>query len=163
MKTSITILFAAASILFNGCDQPISEYSPAGPDEKEIISVLTRYQDAKNRHDLERVLSFLHDNGDYTFGCGIRVSKAELKSALPGFWAEMNSEKLAVVPLSHECLNGDYYRHGEFKNLELKVSKDTAKARVMFTQKFSSSLLLYFSLARENDQWLITRTEWGFS
>jgi hypothetical protein len=32
------------------CDGPIEDYVPLNPDEKEIVTVLAQYQDAKTRH-----------------------------------------------------------------------------------------------------------------
>ena len=154
-------LILTAVAVFSGCDRSISEYRAGNEAEREIISVLTQYQDAKNQFDMEKLLFLLHDKGKFSFACGMMVSKSELKKVLPVFWAEMTSEKLGIVPMAHECLNGDYYKSGELKNPEIRIHNDTAKATVRFTKRFSSSLLLYFSMVRENDRWLITRTEWG--
>lgn len=154
-------LIITAVVIFSGCDHSISEYRTENEDEREIISILIQYQDAKNKFDIKKLLSFLHDKGKFSFACGMMVSKAELKRVLPGFWAEMNSGKLGVVPMAHECLNGDYYKSGELKNPEIKINNNTAEATVRFTKRFSSSLLLYFSMVREKNHWMITRTEWG--
>ncbi len=89
------------------------------------------------------------------------LSKAELKERLPEFWEQMRFDKLAVVPLAHECLNGDYYSSAVLKEPIIEVTGNTDRARVWFTKRFSSSLLLFLSLAREEEKWLIPHTEWG--
>jgi len=89
--------------IVSSCDAFISEYVPENRDEREIISILIQYQDAKNQFDIEKLLSFLHDKGEFSFACGIMISKTELKEVLPVFWTRMRSEKLAVVPMAHEC------------------------------------------------------------
>ncbi|WP_022669077.1 hypothetical protein [Desulfospira joergensenii] len=157
---ALFILLAACAMGL-GCDTPISEYRPKAPVEKEILPILIEFQEARNHYDIKRLLPLLHDRGQFSFGCGIMVSKAELEKMLPEFWAKMRSEKLAVVPLAHECLNGDYYPSGVLKEPIIKINGNTAKARVWFTKRFSSSLLLFFNLVREDGKWVIIRTEWG--
>ena len=81
---------------------------------------------------------------------------------LPGFWTVLRSGDTAVIPLVHECINGDYYESGAFNNPEIEVNDETAYAKVLFTNGVCR-VLLNFSMCRENDRWLITRTEWGES
>lgn len=144
-----------------GCDTPISEYNPKTPEEAAIISVLIKYQKAKNEHAIKKLMPLLHDRGEFSYACGIMISKEELKARLPEFWERMRLDKLAVVPLAHECLNGDYYSSAVLKEPIVEVTGNTARARVWLTKRFSSSLLLFLNLVREDEQWLITHTEWG--
>jgi len=144
------------------CDAPIAQYEPISPDEKEIVSVLIQYQDARNRFDLQRLLPLLHEKGEFTFQCGMMVSKRKLKEKLPGFWAELQSGDSAVIPLVHECINGDYYHTGRLNNPQIDIHEDKALATVLFT-KGVCRVLFYVAMRRENDRWLITRTEWGES
>ena len=167
MKTNKTICLSYLLIIFalvisSCCDSSISEYKPKNRDEKEIISLLIKYQDAKNNIDIEQLLSFLHDQGEFTFQCGRMVSKSVLREELPSFWADIQSGNAAVFPIVHECINGDYYKSGELNNPLIVINNDTAEATVLFTNGVCR-VLLYFSLLRENDRWLIIRTEWGHS
>jgi hypothetical protein len=138
------------------------EYVPDNEEEKEIISVLFQYQEAKNNFDLYRLLSFLHEKGEFSFACGLMISKNELQSVLPDFWADIQSKNKITVPYAHECLNGDYFESGELNNPKIKVNKETAEVSVLVTKGFSRVILLFW-LIRENNTWLITRTEWGRS
>jgi hypothetical protein len=145
-----------------GCDLPLEKYEPGSQDEHEIVSVLIGYQEARNRFDLERLLPLLHEKGEYSFQCGMMVSKSKLKKMLPGFWAEITSGNSAIIPLVHECINGDYYHTGKLNNPRIEIDNDKASATVLFT-KGVCRVPLYVALCRENDRWLITRTEWGDS
>jgi hypothetical protein len=148
--------------LFCCCDTPIDKYQPQDQDEKEILSVLIQYQNAKNHFEIDQLLSFLHENGKFSFQCGVMVSKVKLKELLPGFWAGIKAGNAAVFPMTHECVNGDYYKSGKLNNLQIEIGNDKAEVTVLFTKGFSR-VLQYFSMVRENDRWLITRTEWGHS
>ncbi|MBI9082270.1 MAG: nuclear transport factor 2 family protein [Desulfobacterales bacterium] len=151
-----------AMVLSSCCDTSIGKYEPKSQDEREIISLLNQYQDAKNHFDIERYLSLLHDKGEFTFECGRMVSKASLIKELPGFWTEIRTGNPAFIPMIHECINGDYYKSGELNNPRISINNHTAEATVLFI-KGISRVLLYVSMIRENDRWLITRTEWGQS
>ena len=144
------------------CDTSITEYEPKNQDEKEIISVLFQYQDAKNHFDLKRLLSFLDDKGEFSFACGLMISKTKLKEELPDFWVDIRSKNKIAIPYAHECLNGDYFESGELNNPIIKINNETAEVSVLVTKGFSR-VTLTFSLLRKNKQWLITRTEWGRS
>jgi len=143
-------------------DAPIEDYAPRGPAESEIIAVLGQYQEARNRFDLARLLPLLHEKGEFTFQCGMMVSKARLKDMLPGFWAELKAGNSAVIPLVHECINGDYFHTGRLNNPRIAIHGDEAQATVLFT-KGVCRILLHVTMRREDDRWLITRTEWGES
>ena len=151
-----------AFIFFCRCDSPIEKYASRNEDEKEIISVLIRYQNAKNRFDLKRLLSLLHENGEFSFQCGLMVSKAKLAKMLPEFWTGIKSGDASVFPMVHECINGDYYKSGRLNNPQIEINGNKAEATVLFA-KGLSRVLQYFSLLRENNRWLITRAEWGQS
>jgi hypothetical protein len=159
----IQVIFILACLSSSvGCDTSIVEYQPKNPDEQEILSLLFEYQDAKNNLDIDRLLLCLHDNGDFTFACGLRVTKNELRKVLPAYWDKVQSGDKSVVPLAHECLNGDYFISGELNNPKISITENTAEARVLVTSGFSR-VLLFLSIVREDNQWFITRTEWGRS
>lgn len=97
--TLILLFFTLA--LFCCCDTPIDRYEPKSEDEKEILSVLIEYQNAKNNFDLDQLLSLMHEKGKFSFQCGLMVSKSDLKELLPGYWAEIKSGNSAVIPITH--------------------------------------------------------------
>jgi hypothetical protein len=148
-------------LLFSSCsDSSIAEYEPNNQDEREITSLLIQYQEAKNHFNMARLLSFLHEKGEFSFECGRIVSKPVLKEVLPGLWTQIQSGNQAIIPIVHECINGDYFKSGELNNPRFEINNDTAEVSVLFTNGFCR-LPQYFSIIRENDRWLITRTEWG--
>ena len=159
LPTPIRPLIRAVILLaaLTACGPPHTQ----NPDENDIWAVLTQFQAAKNNRDLHALLPLLHPGGEFSFACGVRVSKTELARKLPGFWAELDRRKLGLVPLSHECLNGDYYPSGQLKDPVIAISGNEAMARVWFTKRLWSSLLLFVSLEKEAAGWRITRTEWG--
>lgn len=144
------------------CDASISLYECKNKDEKEIISVLIQYQDAKNNFDIKKLLSLLHENGIFTFQCLRMVTKVVLEEELPDFWADIQSGNAAVFPIVHECINGDYYKSGELNNPQIEINYNTTEVTVLF-KKGVCRVELYVSMLFENDRWLITRTEWGHS
>lgn len=157
-----TILLPLLCMIFwFGCGTRISDIQPKNQSEKEILSVLIEYQNAKNERDIDRLLDLLHSTGEFTYACGIMVSKAELRENLPSFWAELDNERLKNVPMAHECLNGDYYTTGILRDPEIIVSGESANVKVWFTRPLWSSLLQFFSLVREDGRWRITRIWWG--
>jgi hypothetical protein len=149
-------------LLSSGCDTSITKYAPQNQKEREIISLLIEYKEAKYNFEIEKLLILLHDRGEFTFQCGQMVSKTRLKELLPGLWAKLRSGDTAIIPLVHECINGDYYASGEFNNPEIEINDDTALANVLFTNGVCR-VPLFVKMLRENDRWLITRTEWGES
>jgi hypothetical protein len=73
MSLSCFLIFFAFSISCC-CDSSIEKYEPKNQDEKNI-SLLIQYQDAKNHFDIKRLLSLLHEKGEFSFQCGLMVSK----------------------------------------------------------------------------------------
>ncbi len=160
MKMKFFVLLMVIALAVSCFDSPIEKYEPKSQDEREIVSLLIQYQDARNHFDVERFLSFLHEQGQFSFQCGRMVSKDTLIEELPGFWAEVKSGNPGIIPITHECINGDYSKSGELSNPEIEINNDSAKATLMFSKGFLR-LLQHFTLLRENDQWLIVRTAWG--
>lgn len=165
MKMHPTILYACLLLVTGlniiACsDSPITEYVARDLDEEEIISVLTRYRDAKNHVDVDRFLSLLDDRGAFAFQCGRMVTKAVLKAELPGFWAAIQAGDATVFPIVHECINGDYYKTGELNNPQIQIKNDNATVTVLFTNGVCR-VPLHLSMIRKNDRWLINQTQWG--
>lgn len=154
------VLMLFASVISSCGDASITTYTPKNQDEGEIISLLIQYHDAKNRFDLEKLLSCLDDQGEFSFECGLMVSKTKLKNLLPIFWAELGSGNPAAIPLVHECINGNYYTSGELNNAEIEIKNGKAEVTVVFT-KGVCRVPFYLSMRQNKDRWLITRTEWG--
>jgi hypothetical protein len=162
MKIRLSYAWVILIIVSSCCDTSISKYEPKNQEEREIIALLIEYKMAKYHFEIEKLLPLLHDRGEFTFQCGRMLTKAGLKKELPGFWAKLRSGDTAIIPLVHECINGDYYESGEFNNPEIEINDDTALANVLFTNGVCR-VPLYVTILRENDRWLITRTEWGES
>jgi hypothetical protein len=163
LKSHLAYVAAIIPILLaSGCDTSITQYAPRNQAETEIVALLMEYKAAKYNFEIEKMLPLLHDMGEFTFQCGQMVSKTGLKEKLPEFWATLRSGDTAVIPLVHECINGDYYQSGEFNNPEIVIRDNTARADVLFTHGVCR-VILHFTLCRENDRWQITRTEWGES
>lgn len=154
-------LLVLCLIFWCGCGTPVSDIQPRNQSEREILSLLTLYQDAKNDRNMDGLMDLLHPAGEFSYGCGVMVSKAELAKNLPAFWAGLDKELLKTVPMAHECLNGDYYTTGILREPEIVVSGDRAHVTVWFTRPLWSSLLQFFNLTREEGTWRITRTWWG--
>ena len=69
MKTyknmGLSFFLITISLLMSSCgDISIAEYEPKNQDEREIISLLIQYQEAKNNFDVQKLLSVLHDKGN---------------------------------------------------------------------------------------------------
>lgn len=158
----VTFFLPVLSMIFwCGCGTQISDIQARNQTEREILSLLTVYQEAKNDRDMENLMVLLHPAGEFSYACGIMVSKAELAEMLPAFWAKLDNELLKTVPMAHECLNGDYYTTGILRDPEIIVSGNRANVKVWFTRPLWSSLLQFFNLVREEGNWRITRTWWG--
>jgi hypothetical protein len=160
IRMTYVLLVILPIIFCAGCDTSIMKYEPQNHGEREIISLLIEYKEAKYNFEIDKLLPLLHDRGEFNFQCGQMVSKTDLKEMLPGFWATLRSGDIAIIPLVHECINGDYYESGEFNNPVIEVRDSMARVNVLFTNGVCRAML-YFSLCCENDRWLITRTEWG--
>jgi hypothetical protein len=160
-KPGFLILSVCIAFVIISCgDIPMSEYQPKNQDEREIVSLLMKHQDAKNHFDIDKLLPLLHNEGKFSFECGRMISKRQLKTELPGFWADIKSGNTAIIPIVHECINGDYFKTGELNNPKIVIHSETARAAVLFTNGVCR-IEQYFSLVRENHKWLINRTEWG--
>jgi hypothetical protein len=139
---------------------PISKYEPVNQDERDIISMLIQYQEAKNNQDIERLLPLLHDNGEFALQCGRMVTKSVLKIELPAFWYDIHSGNATNFPIVHECINGELYKTGTLNNPKIHINNGISKTTVLFT-KGVCRVSFYVSMILENDRWWITRTEWG--
>ena len=142
------------------CSGPsLTEYQPKNEEEKEIISLLIQYQDAKINCSLNQFLSCLHEKGEYHFGRGFMVSKNELEESLPSFWAGLKSGSRVVYPMNREMITGNYIITGRFYNPQIEFKQDAAEV-IMTFMKWGWRLRHYISMIKENDQWLITRLDW---
>lgn len=160
-KLRAWICICALILPIYACQTPLSDYQARIPEEKEIVRILIEFQDAKNNRDMDRLLPLLHPDGEFTYACGIMVSKTDLAAKLPGFWEGLDSQLLGTVPMAHECLNGDYYTKGVLKEPEITISADNAQVKVWFTRRWWSSLLLFATLVKADGRWQILRTWWG--
>lgn len=137
----------------------LTEYTPTNRQEREIITLLLQYQEAKINSDLEPFLACLHEKGQYHFGRGRMVSKEQLKKMLPEFWAGIKSGNRKHYPMNREMITGNYVITGRFYNPQITVNQETAEVRALF-MKWGWRLHHYISMVKENDRWLIYRLDW---
>ncbi len=157
------LLFATLMILTLAfsCSEDIllEQYVPQNQREREIRSLLIRYQDAKNRFDLEQFIACLHDQGLYSFRSGAMISKEKLKELLPDFWAALKAGNSEIYPITHECFTGDHFLSGQLMNPKIAIRGDTAKVTTMYTSGWWRQPH-YISLVRDNGRWLIKHLDW---
>ena len=153
------VLLFVLSWFFSCSRSPLTEHVPKNPEEKKIIDLLIRYQDAKINCNLERFMACLHEQGLYQLAGGSLISKNELKGRLPLFWAGLQSGSPAIYPINREMITGDYFRTGRFYDSQIVINGDTAHATVTFV-KWGWHLDHYITMRREKDGWLILRLDW---
>lgn len=142
------------------CSKPsLEEYIPKNENEKKIISLLIRYQDAKINCDLEKYLACLHDRGTFYFGRGALLSKNELRESLPVFWDGLKSGSREFYPMNRELITGDYILTGKFYNPQIVINDGSAEVVTTF-MKWGWKSGLHLSMVEENGRWLITKTDW---
>jgi len=142
------------------CSNPsLEEYIPQNQDEKKIISLLIRYQDAKINCDLENFLACLHDKGTFCFGRGVLLTKNELRESLPAFWEGLKSGSREFYPMNREMITGDYILTGRFYDPQIAINNESAEV-VMTFMKWGWKSGLHISMVEENGRWFITKTDW---
>ncbi len=151
---SLVFFFAYASGI------PIDEYIPQSKEEVEIIDLLTKFQEAKQKFDSPKYLSCLDENGRFMFGGHLMVSKKELSALLPDFWKRLRENDAHVKPMCRENLNGNFF-NGSFFNPLISIDNNSAKVTLTFqTPIVRWRTLLFLMLIKENGVWLITQYEW---
>jgi hypothetical protein len=157
--TKIFLLSLIISLNISCSNPSLEEYIPKNPDEKKIISLLIRYQEAKINCDLENFMVCLHDKGTFYFGRGVLLSKIELRESLPVFWDGLKSGSRQFYPINREMITGDYILTGRFYNPQIRINDESAEV-VMTFMKWGWRLGHHISVVKENGQWLITKTDW---
>ena len=91
--TPYQLCFFCIFIILSACSNtPIEDYLPKDQEEKNIMALLVRYQEARKRFHLEQYLGCLHEQGSYHHASRVMLSKKALAEQLPGFWAELREE-----------------------------------------------------------------------
>jgi hypothetical protein len=138
MTRALLISLALSTLLlFNSCDSSIEKYNPTNDNEKEIISLLNTYCDARNSANLKKLQSIFHDDGVYISGDGGQFTKEKILETNPKDW------------LDHKV---------ELYNPEIKINGN--KAQVITLAKYFSGtykVTQYFDLVNDNNQWLIMK------
>ncbi len=137
----------------------LKAYPVKSQAEKAIIAVLTRYEAAKNRFDIEGYLAVLHPAGRYMLGGDAMVSKKRLAEHLPVFWEKLRSYDPNFFPITRESVNGNFFESGWFVNPKIRIAGDTAHVTMTFSKGFWH-LDHLVSLRREEGRWWIDRLDW---
>ena len=88
-------LILVPMILIFGCVPTLENYKPKNPNENEIKAVLMAYENAFNRHDIQGVLSTIHESAEIMTGTErLRVSKSDYAEILPKRFKALGSLKL---------------------------------------------------------------------
>ena len=118
----------------------LKDYKTENQDEKEILATLIGYEEAYNKHDAEKCLSYLCDEGRFRPGGAItKFSKKEYAVVLPSDFDNYESRI-------------DY-------NPKITISGD--KAYVDLQSDISIYTVDYkYTLKKEKDKWLILETDY---
>ncbi len=155
-----SMLLSAFLVFTCSCsDTSLENYTPGNHDETEIKSLLLKYQDAKNRHDLDQLLACFHERGRFSFQGGPLVTKEHIRKYIPGFWAGLKSGNPEFFPMNHEFFTGDYFLSGWIGTPQIAIEKNTAEVTAMFNSGWWDQRL-YISMLRENGRWSIIRLDW---
>jgi hypothetical protein len=139
---------------------PLSDYAPANTDEADIQSLLLRYQNAKNEHNVDGFLSCFTAGGRFMYSGHLMVTRDELKVLLPKYWANLRSGDLMVRPMCRENLNGNLF-NGRLFDPIITVDQDTDTVCATFvSSKVRWRTLLFLDLLNIDGRWYIDRLRW---
>lgn len=158
-KTVLTIIFFACILLTSCTKVSLNEYLSKNQEEREIISLLIRYQEAKNSSNIEQFLSILHDQGQYSY-FGKKVPKNTLKQRLPATWEKLETGEVLTNLINHEQITGHYFRNWKLYNPKFTIGNNTAIVTVMVQFNWWWSLRHSIRLIQENDRWVINELDW---
>ena len=153
------IIFLVFIIITSCSNVSLKEYISKNQEEREIISLLIQYEEAKNRSDAEQFLSLLHGQGHYSF-LDSKVSKDLLKKMLPKYWAKLETGEAPTFVINHEQITGDYFRTWSFDNPQITLSKNTATVTVMVKFNWWWGLRHHIRLIQDNGRWVINYSDW---
>ena len=150
----LTIIFFACILLTSCTKVSLNEYLSKNQEEREINSLLIRYQEAKNSSNIEQFLSLLHEQGQYSF-LDLKVSKDALKKMLSVSWAKLVAGEAPTYFINHEGMTGDYFRNWKLYNPKITIGNNTAIATVMVQFNWWWGLRHSIRLVQENGRWVI--------
>jgi len=120
----------------------VKKYLPLSAEEKAIVSVLIKWQETWNNHDVSGNLSLWLNDAKITYGIGRNVStKEELKAILPKDMASVGRVKLYTP------------------NIEIFDNKASVNVLIV---KFDDYTLrsVAFDLVKENNHWFLARCKY---
>jgi len=128
-------------------------------EEKEIISILIQYQEAKNQLNIEQFLYLLHEQGQYLF-FDLKVSKDVLTKMLPEKWEKLEAGEAPTNLINHEQVTGNYFRTWRLYNPKITLSENTAVVEVMVKCSWWLGMRHIIRLLRDNGRWVINYLNW---
>lgn len=158
-KMVLKFIFFACILLTSCTKVSLNEYLSKNQAEREIISLLIRYQEAKNSSNIEQFLSLLHEQGQYSF-FGKKVSKTALKQRLPATWAKLKAGEMPTNLINHEQITGNYFRNWKFYNPKITIVNNMAIVTVMVQFNWWWGLRHSIRLFQENGRWMISALDW---
>jgi hypothetical protein len=164
----LSILSIALIVFFSwySSGTPLNRYIPKNSEEKQIISLIEVFHEARKEFDIESYLACLDPTGSYMFSGHLMVSKDKLAKLLPQFWAGLESSSTRannahIMPISRENLNGNFF-DGELYNPIIEIEDGNARVAVRFqTPIVRWRSHLFITLIKTNGVWLINRYEWA--
>lgn len=144
--------------MFSGT--PIRKYAPENGDEAAIVALITRFHGAATARDTKTYLACLDGEGQFMFSGTRMVSKPELASLLPEFWAALESGDMTARAMCRESLNGNFF-DGSLYDPVISTDGSRAKAVVSFvTPIIRWKTLLFLDLVKQDQGWRIHRLKW---
>ena len=136
MKRILFVVLSLSSLLIStSCDTPIEKYKPKNEDEKQIIALLNTFCDACNSGDLAELQSIFHEEGIFNSVRGGKVTKSQMTEKEPEWFTISGKIKL--------------------KNPKITFGNNEARVTVQGKHGTHYTTGHRFTLAKENDRWLI--------
>ncbi len=158
--TSFQLCFFCVFIILSACSNtPIEDYLPKDQEEKNIMALLVRYQEARKHFHLEQYLGCLHEQGSDPHASRVMLSKKALAEQLPGFWAELQKGNRLFFPMCRENLSGNYFVGFHLVNPTIHIDHNTATVTATYVNT-GWRIRHYIYLIKENNRWLINRLDW---
>jgi uncharacterized protein (TIGR02246 family) len=132
------------SFLVWGCTLTQSIEEAISPDKKAIEALVTKYQDAWNKHDPDEYMALFHSEAKIMTGAKRRfVSKLEYYGLLPQRFRDFPTLKIEGDP-------------------EIRIERDTAEVtfRASFPPTDTKGIRHTLYLVLESGQWLIMKQEY---
>ena len=141
-QIELFLLISLFPLFFIGCAVSVKEYLSLSAEEKAIVSVLIKWQETWNNHDVSGNLSLWLNDAKIKYGIGRNVStKEELKAILPKDMASVGRIKLYTP--------------------KIEIFDNKASVNVLIV-KFDDYTIrsVTFDLRKENNHWFLARCKY---